>query len=312
MQKIRLLPLFALFAMVCGAAGAATPPLDDVRTLSGIEYEGRKTGAAGNLKAQAYLLRRFEALGLKHYGAGYAQPFSFSRTSPKGVVTSYPAAVNLVGFIPGTKRPDRVMVVSAHYDHLGAKDGKVYFGADDNASGVGAMLAIAAHFKAHPPQNTIVFAAFDAEELGLQGARAFVAKLPFPREQLALNLNMDMVSHNDENTIFAAGIGHSPSLKPLVEQAAKRSTVQVRFGHDLPVPGAPPGDDWTKSSDHGPFHEAGVPFLYFGVEDHADYHAPTDTFERINQGFYIKVVGLLVDTATVLDRNLDAAAKARN
>jgi hypothetical protein len=346
MKKFRLLRAGAIFAIIgayvaitgklelsrisvplpsASAAGLDAPKVDaaqllaDVRTLSSPEYGGRKTGTEGSLKAQDYLQKRFEALGLQAWPGGYRQPFSFTKTSIKGLVTpgkpykvEFPSAVNLVGFIPGAGQPAHVMVVSAHYDHLGEKDGAVYFGADDNASGVGAMLAIAAHFKAHPPEHTIVFAAFDGEEQGLQGAKAFLAKLPFPREQLAFNLNLDMVSHNDENTIFAAGAGHTPALRPLVEQVAKRSTVLVKLGHDRAMLAAPAVEDWTDSSDHGPFHDAGLPFLYFGVEDHADYHKPTDTFDRINQGFYVKVASLLIDMAVTLDRNLDSLPKARN
>ncbi len=285
--------------------------LDDVRTLSSDAFAGRRTGSDGSRKAQAFLQGRFEALGLKPFGAAYAMPFSFTHTSIKGLVTpgrpyktGYPAAVNYIGYIAGSARPERFIVVSAHYDHLGEKADKLYPGADDNASGVAAMLAIASWFKAHPPLHTIVFAAFDGEELGLQGARAFLAALPFPKAQLALNVNLDMVSHNDNNEIFVAGTSYTPALKPLVAQAAARNTVSVRLGHDHSQLVAGSVEDWTGSSDHGPFHEAGLPFLYFGVEDHADYHAPGDTFEHINQAFFTSVANLLVDVATTLDTNL--------
>jgi Zn-dependent M28 family amino/carboxypeptidase len=299
------------------AASAPAPVVDgarllgDVRTLAAPEFAGRRTGTEGSRKAQAFLQARFQALGLQRFGAAYAQPFAFTHTSIKALVTpgrayrtAYPSAVNYIGLIRGSARPERFIVVSAHYDHLGTKGGKLYPGADDNASGVAAMLAIAAWFKAHPPRHTMVFAAFDGEELGLQGARAFLAALPFPKEQLALNLNLDMVSHNDDNEIFAAGTSYTPALKPLLEQAAARHTVKVRLGHDRSQLVAGSVEDWTGSSDHGPFHEAGVPFLYFGVEDHADYHAPGDTFEHINQPFFIHVADLLVDVAATLDSDL--------
>jgi hypothetical protein len=299
------------------AASAPAPVVDgagllaDARTLSSPEFAGRRTGSEGSRKAQAFLRGRYEALGLEPFGAGYAQPFSFTHTSIKGLLTpgrayqtAYPSAANYIGYVPGSARPQRYIVVSAHYDHLGTKDGKVYPGADDNASGVAAMLAIAAWFKAHPPQHTIVFAAFDGEELGTQGARAFLAALPFPKAQLVMNLNLDMVSHNDDNEIFAAGTSYTPAFKPLMEQAAARHSVKVRLGHDRSQLVSGSVEDWTGSSDHGPFHEAGVPFLYFGVEDHADYHAPSDAFERINQPFFIGVANLLVDVAATLDANL--------
>ena len=299
------------------AAAAPQPALDgarllaDVRTLSSAEFGGRRTGSDGSRKAQAFLQARFEALGLKRFGAAYAAPFAFTHTSIKGLVTpgrafktAYPSAVNYIGYIPGSATPERFIVVSAHYDHLGEKAGKLYPGADDNASGVSAMLAIAAWFKAHPPRHSIVFAAFDGEELGLRGARAFLAALPFPQEQLALNLNLDMVSHNDNNEIFVAGISYTPSLKPLVAQAAARNTVKVRLGHDRSMLVAGAVEDWTGSSDHGPFHEAGIPFLYFGVEDHADYHAASDTFGHINPAFFTSVANLLIDVAATVDASL--------
>ncbi|HEU4376877.1 MAG TPA: M20/M25/M40 family metallo-hydrolase, partial [Telluria sp.] len=204
------------------AAAATQPALDgarllaDVRTLSSPEFGGRRTGSDGSRKAQAFLQARFDALGLQRFGTAYATPFAFTHTSIKGLVmpgrpykTDFPSAVNYIGYIAGSATPERFIVVSAHYDHLGVKAGKLYPGADDNASGVAAMLAIAAWFKDHPPRHSIVFAAFDGEELGLRGARAFLAALPFPKEQLALDLNLDMVSHNDNNEIFVAGTSYT-------------------------------------------------------------------------------------------------------
>lgn len=262
----------------------------DVKTLASPEFEGRATGTAGNRKAGAFVQQRFAELGLLPFGTGFAQPFKIAAKD----------AVNYVGFIKGTATPERYIVVSAHYDHLGIKQGKLYAGADDNASGVAAMLAVAAYFKSHPPLHTIVFAAFDGEEVGLRGAKAFVAALPFPKAQLAMNLNFDMVSRNDRNELYAAGTRYTPSLTSAVTQAAARHTVTVKLGHET---GAGE-ENWTNASDHGPFHEAGVPFLYFGVEDHADYHQPGDTFEHINQAFFGKVAGLLVDVAATVDREV--------
>jgi hypothetical protein len=299
------------------APATANPEFDqaallaDLHTLAAPAMEGRKTGTPGNRKAQAYLLERFAALGLKPFGTGYAHPFSFETTSIKGLVmpgrpfkTQYPSATNLIGFIPGTQDANRFLVVSAHYDHLGVRNGRLYPGADDNASGVSAMLAIAAYMKAHPPLHSVVFAAFDGEELGLRGARAFMQALPFPKAQLVANLNLDMVSRNDNGRIFAAGTSYSPSLKPLVEQVAMRSTVKVMLGHDRSALVAGNVEDWTDSSDHGPFHDAGIPFLYFGVEDHDDYHQPSDTVEHIKPEFFIRVTALLIDMAATLDRQL--------
>lgn len=310
------LPAAAVAADAASSAAAATVDgarlLADVRTLASVEFDGRRTGTAGAHKTRAFLQQRFTELGLTSFGAGYAQPFTFTHTSIKGLFTpgrpfrtDYKDAANYIGFIKGSVSPERFIVVSAHYDHLGTKNGKLYPGADDNASGVAAMLAVAAWFKTHPPAHTIVFAAFDGEELGLRGAKAFMAALPFSKSQLALNLNFDMLSHNDRNEIYAAGTSYTPRLAPLVAQAASRHTVNVKLGHDHGrlLPGGEP-EDWTDSSDHGPFHDAGVPFIYFGVEDHGDYHQPGDTFDHINQPFFLEVARLLVDVAATADSGL--------
>ena len=308
-----------LLAAVClaslfvpGAFAAAPTALDsdallaDVRTLASPEFGGRATGTEGSAKAQAYIARRFEQSGLKPFGAAYAMPFAFTAVRGREDKIDFPSAANLVGYIRGSAHPERYIVVSAHYDHLGKRGSATYLGADDNASGVAAMLAVAAHFKQNPPLNTIVFAAFDGEELGLQGARKFIDKPPFPIAKVALNLNFDMVSRSDKNEIYAAGTRYTPALKALTEKAAAASSVKLLFGHDSKVAGAPPDHDWTSSSDHGVFHKAGIPFLYFGVEDHADYHKASDAFEKINPDFFAAVARLLVSTADILDKNLDA------
>lgn len=280
----------------------------DVSTLASPAFEGRRTGTPGGLKARAYIQGRFQELGLTPFGEGYVKPFSFTQTSLKRLLTpgkpykiDYPDAANVIAFIKGGKTPERFIVVSAHYDHLGVRDGKIYAGADDDASGIAAMLALAAHFRQHPPEHSIVFAAFDGEELGLRGAAAFVSALPFPREQLVMNLNLDMVSRSDEKAIYAVGTNYTPALKALVAQAAARSTVKVRLGHDRSILVAGAVEDWTQSSDHGPFHDAGVPFLYFGVDDHADYHQPTDTADKIDPVFFADVTRLLIDVAGLMD-----------
>ncbi|MYN24856.1 M20/M25/M40 family metallo-hydrolase [Duganella levis] len=325
MKAVRFTVLVVLVQLLL-AACAAQPPVDykssaapadkpeldsaalisDLRTLSSPAFAGRLVGSDGSRLAQEYIKRRFDEIGLAPLGASHLTPFTFTRPARNGKAEkTYPYAANLIGQIRGSVSPERYMVVSAHYDHLGVRDGKVYLGADDNASGVAAMLAVAAHFKKYPPHNTIIFAAFDAEEGGADGANYFINSAPIPIEQVAVNLNFDMVSRNDNNEIFAAGTSYTPALKILVAKAAATSSVKVRLGHDSKPTGAAPDYDWTTQSDHVKFHERGIPFLYFGVEDHVDYHKPGDSFEKINLVFYAEVTRLLVSTAEILDRNLD-------
>jgi len=116
---------------------------------------------------------------------------------------------------------------------------------------------------------------------------------------MAIDMNLDMLARNDKNEIYAAGTYHSPWLRPLLDDVQRRAAVRIRYGHDLPGSG---DDDWTLQSDHGVFHRANVPFVYFGVEDHPDYHRPTDTADKIDVRFFENVIRALVDTARTLDR----------
>ncbi len=112
----------------------------------------------------------------------------------------------------------------------------------------------------------MVFAALDAEESGLNGSQAFLKDPPVARDAIVMNVNLDMVARDAKNVLFAAGTSHYPFLKAYLKDVAQPPVV-LRLGHDMPnVKGE---DDWTRDSDHYPFHQAGIPFVYFGVEDEA-------------------------------------------
>jgi Zn-dependent M28 family amino/carboxypeptidase len=146
----------------------------------------------------------------------------------------------------------------------------------------------------------MMFVALDAEEMGHQGAKALVNDFPFPIGQTILNINMDMISRNDDGEIYAVGTHHYPQLKPTVEKVAAGRFPKLLFGHDVPGQKG----DWTNASDHSQFHKNAIPFLYFGVEDHEDYHKETDTFDRIQPQFYIGAVELILDILIAFDEEL--------
>jgi Zn-dependent M28 family amino/carboxypeptidase len=162
-----------------------------------------------------------------------------------------------------------------------------------------------------PPRHPVVLAAFDAEELGLRGAQAFVAAPPADMPPIGMNVNLDMLSRSEGSDLTVAGTGPQPWLRPDVEAVARRSPVHVHLGHDRAWYRAGLVENWTDSSDHGPFAEVGIPYLYLGVEDHADYHAPTDTFERIDRPFYRDVADLVASLVTQVDGRLDEIASHR-
>ena len=161
------------------------------------------------------------------------------------------------------------------------------------------MLAAAEYFTHHQPRRSILFIAFDGEEEGLRGSTFFIAHPPIPLKAIALEVNLDMVSRGDKNELFVAGTYFSPELKDPLAAVSRGRHLTLLFGHDRPIDLA--GDNWTKASDHGPFHDAGIPFLYFGVEDHPDYHKPTDTADKIPRGFFVEAANLIVDTVIIFD-----------
>lgn len=267
-----------------------------VDALASPEMEGRRTGTPGGLKARAWVVAAFKETGLASAGADYTLPF---RLTPK---TGTPVeGANIAVTCPGVDSSLPTFVVSAHYDHLGVQDGKVFPGADDNASGMAVVLELARRCRRTPFRHTTLFVAFDAEEQGLQGARAFVAAPPVPRDRLALDVNLDMVARGDKGELYASGTFHNPALLPALKGVAARSTITLLFGHDRPGTGS---EDWTQQSDHGPFHSAKIPFVYFGVEDHQDYHQPTDTADKIDRVFFQHAAETILDAVLALDRAL--------
>ncbi len=275
------------------------PMLHLADVLASDALEGRGSGTPGADAARGFIRKRFEDTGLKPYlQSGWEHPVTI--LPRPGLDAPVPGA-NLIGWVAGeTPGLGPLIVVTAHYDHLGIRDGEIYNGADDNASGAAALTAIAEYFVRQPPRHDILFVALDGEEVGFLGARALVRDPALPLDRAALNINMDMISRSDVDELYVAGTFHTPGLIPLVEQVAAEAPVKLLTGHDRPEDGA---NDWTTQSDHALFHQAGVPFLYFGVEDHPDYHKPTDDFSAIPLDFYVRSA----DTVALAVRAADAA-----
>ncbi len=309
-QRKNLAVAFAVLLLVfqVGIAQKAVAPtskiidaiqlLDDLKTLSSDEMQGRQFGKPSGMKARDFVEKKFKEAGLLSFENSYLQPFEITNRSGEKI-----NGTNVVGYVKGNKNSDNYIIVTAHFDHLGVRNGEVFNGADDNASGTSALFAMAKYFVKNMPKNSIIFAAFDGEESGLQGSRKFVEKFPVKKESVLINVNMDMIAHNDVNELYACGTKHYPNLKPLIETLAKSKDTKVKLilGHNEPNP---PQDDWTSQSDHYAFHQAKIPFIYFGVEDHKDYHKASDEFQNINQKFYVNAVETILATVKVFDTNL--------
>ena len=301
----RSLSLFAAAFLALASPAFAAPgdkAIDDVRILSADDMEGRGVGTPGSEKARAYILSRFREIGLAPVGDRFEHTFGFTKRDGSAA-----QGVNLIARVKGTQ-PGRAMVVTAHYDHLGVRNGEIFNGADDNASGVAGLLAVAEAFKAKPPTHDVILAVVDAEESGLRGARAFAAAPPIPLESIVLNINFDMLSKNPKNELFAAGASAFPVLRPILEQVAATVPVTLKLGHDTDADGAQ--NNWTNQSDHYAFVEKGVPWIYFGVEDHPEYHRPSDDFATIPQDFFKRSVATVVQASLALEASLDSVAKS--
>ncbi|HVS62071.1 MAG TPA: M28 family peptidase [Thermoanaerobaculia bacterium] len=271
-----------------------------MRALSDDALGGRGVGTSGNARARELIEGALERAGVQPVGESYRMPFA---------VADALEGVNLVGVVPGRSLPDRYLLLSAHHDHLGIRDGEIFNGADDNASGVAVVLEIARRAAEEPLEHSLLVVFFDAEERGLAGSRSFVANPPVELEALALAVNLDMVARGEDTGLFASGTFHHPALRPVLERAAVSGPVELRFGHDRPEDG---GDNWTLQSDHAAFHLAGIPFVYFGVEDHPDYHQPTDDWHRIDPEFFSASAITIERAVRALDEALAAGLEPRS
>jgi hypothetical protein len=318
-------------------ARAAARAADSARIRADIAYladdrlEGRLTGTPGNDSAAAYIARRFQALALRPIvvgpadsarcaanrsaiGAGTVQPERCA-----GYVQRFTARVaafahvgqpfelptqNVVALIPGRDPALRgqVVVLGAHYDHLGrdtlfATDPRagrvIHNGADDNASGTAAVMELARLIAANPTRRSVLVVAFSGEEEGTLGSQWFVDHSPVPMDSIVAMLNFDMVGRLTDDRLLVYGVATAAELPRIVDSTnAAGPTLAVKALGDGQGP-----------SDHATFYLKNLPVLHFFTDQHPDYHAATDDVEKINAAGEARVVDLALGiTRTIGDR----------
>lgn len=267
----------------------------DLQRLSSDDMAGRFPGSDGHQLAQQYISRRFGDLKLQPLLADYRQPFQY-----KSGFFSQSAGVNLVAQLRGCTFPDSYVVVTAHYDHLKMAGSKIFNGADDNASGVAGMLYLAGKLSQSCPAYSYIFVATDAEEQGLDGAKAWLEQSLVPSTQQLLNINLDMISRGEQRQrLYLAGKRSLPELSNIpTRQHAKVKLVLGHDGSSRVGAARSSGDrseqvDWSNASDHAVFRRAGIPYLYFGVDVHRHYHTPDDDWQRVNKEFFQSALQLI-------------------
>jgi len=302
-------------SLLCAAALVAQDTLSPVarRVLADVRYladdarEGRGVGTKGIEEAARYIADGFARAGLKPAGADRAffQPFTISADAPAVLHTKLggTATKNVVGLLPGRSRAlsGEVIVVGAHYDHLGyggfgALDpdstGRVHNGADDNASGVAALLEVARVLRGRHPARTIVFIAFSGEELGDLGSDYFVKHpLVEPVDSIYAMLNMDMVGRLRDERLAALGAATAKEFPALLDSL--NQTEARRF--DLNAS----GDGW-QATDVASFFAVKRPVLQFFTGLHEDYHRSTDDWEKINATGLARVAAFVAEVAWTL------------
>ncbi len=191
-------------------------------------------------------------------------------------------ARNIMGYFPGKgKNKDEVIIIGAHYDHMGLDSkGRHFPGADDNASGVAAMLDVAERLARKGTDRSIIFIAFDAEEWGLVGSWYYVNHPVVPLDKTVLMINMDTIGRNDPDSIHFLGSQRSPDVRELAGEIAGKNG--LKLGDDIEFA-------FKYGSDHYPFYEKGVPAIDLTSGYHEDFHKITDTWEKVSTDKVTKV-----------------------
>jgi hypothetical protein len=208
---------------------------------------------------------------------------------------------NVVAILPGSD-PELVheyVVLGAHYDHVGVDSrGRIGAGADDNASGVAALLEVAQALGENPPRRSILACAFAAEEDGLLGSQALCKTPPVPRSQMVAMINLDMVGRGSAKEVVVLGVSHNPELEDVLDDARKLISTGVK----KVITGR--GQELFQRSDHYSFHQIGVPALFFfeglPISKNADYHTWRDTLDLVDLDKVANTSRMVFNTAWLL------------
>ena len=282
-----------------GIVGDLEHPSAAVRYLADDLLEGRLSGAPGERCAAEYIALEFRRIGLAPGGQGgeYLQPVELRTAmnphAPLGV------GMNVVGILEGS-HPDlrtEAVVLGAHHDHLGRGElfgslagagdppNAIHNGADDNASGVGVLLAVAeALARGERPARTVVFVTFSGEEFGLLGSAQYVQAPSVPVENTVAMINLDMVGRLEDDPLIVNGTGTAEEWTALLDS--------LETAHAIPLARSPEG---FGPSDHTSFYARGIPVLHFFTNVHGEYHRPDDQWERVDLVGMERITGLVTD-----------------
>jgi len=269
--------------------------------LSSDNLQGRRVGTKGNELARKYIVNHLEKHNIKPLGSRYLSAFTIS--SPFKLKQGN----NVVGFIEGTEFPDKFLVLSAHFDHIGARGRNIYNGADDNASGTSALLDYAKRLQQAPLRHSVILLFTDGEETNLKGAKAFIAQNPSLLASIVLNINLDMIGGSKTTKklhYVSRRLEQVLSAEKILSLEQQNYAIVFKKGFRQSINGRKKNIRWELASDHGVFYRQKIPFIYYGVGLHRNYHQSTDTYQNINHRFFMSAVALIFHQISFIDENL--------
>jgi len=272
--------------------------------LTSNEFEGRRTGEKGQKLAANYIADFYKSLELE----AAVSEGQYFQNIPKAFFNgaSKNDSENVLAFIYGTEKPEEIVVISAHYDHLGIKGDKIYNGADDNGSGTSGVMEIAEAFQkavmeGEGPKRSVLFLNLTGEEEGLFGSKYYTSHPVFPLDSTVVDLNIDMIGRVDEkhkdnpNFIYVIGADKISEELHFINEAVNDKYTQLELDYKYNDDKDP--NRFYYRSDHYNFAKNGIPIIFYFNGTHADYHKETDTEEKINYSALAKRTQLVFITA---------------
>ena len=323
MKKIICFLIFSCIASCQGTKEVSTKKLwtpskysnsitaDELKThlyiVASDSMEGRETGSIGQKKAGKYLISQYlkDKIPFPKGAQNYYQhiPAAFLNAKKN---ENLPDSENIWAYIEGSEKPDEVIVISAHYDHVGKKDNSIFYGADDDGSGTVALLEIAQAFElakkeGNGPKRSILFLHVTGEEHGLHGSRYYSENPLFPLKNTLANINIDMIGRRDEahtksnNYVYLIGADRLSSELDKICTEVNEKYVHLNLDYKYNALNDP--NNFYRRSDHYNFAKNGIPSVFIFNGTHADYHRKTDTPDKIEYDALVKRTQLAFNIA---------------
>lgn len=265
--------------------------------LASDSMQGRETGTLGQRNAANYIANFFKEIGIPPYKYNtYFQKFKVRNVRrygkwKKNSNNKYIKGENIIGYIEGTDLKDELLVITAHYDHLGTKeDSLIYNGADDNGSGTSAIMEIAQAFmlakkEGYGPRRSVLIMPVSGEEKGLLGSKYYTENPIYPLENTVANLNVDMIGridkyHNNSNYVYLIGSDRLSTELHEISEAVNDKYINLELDYKFNDEDDP--NRYYYRSDHYNFAKNNIPVIFYFNGVHADYHKASDTVEKIN------------------------------